>query len=624
MVLNKCISANHYALLFLMVFISPVSSAQKTYSPYVTTQYPMNVYWGDTHLHTNLSTETYAAGYEYGNERLSSDEAYRAARGETVKSINDMPVRLRRPLDFLMIADHAESFGVAGALDKGNRLLLQTAIGEEWYQRLQAAKPEHKKVSSLLMKLHLEIDKEIVNSTFRQSVWDKAVDLAEYYNDPGTFTTLIGFEWSSRRPYYIHRTVIFKDGPEKVKKVIPYSSWEGNDPEQLWDYMENYHQNTGGDVLGIPHNANFSQGKTFMEADFQGRPFSSDYAKVRSRWEPLFEITQSKGTSESYPALSPGDEFSDHEILSWRAEDESMTEYLDKKRHEYARPALKLGLRQKAQLGVNPFKFGFIGSTDGHLAVPVVEENNFWGGHPWERPYPGRVTADFFDFGMTAGEFFSASGYAAVWATENTREEIFNAMKRKEVYATTGPRMTVRFFGGWDYSEDDALKPDLENIGYSKGVPMGGDLTNAPRNKAPRFLVRAIKDPDGANLDRVQVIKGWLSVDGELHEKIYNVALSENRRENDVGKVVPVGSTVNVDEASYSNSIGDQELAVVWTDPDFNRNELAFYYLRVLEIPTPRWTAYDATFFKIKDIPKEIPMVTQERAYTSPIWYSPK
>ena len=280
----------------------------------------------------------------------------------------------------------------------------------------------------------------------------------------------------------------------------------------------------------------------------------------------------------------------------------------------YTRSALKLGLGQEAQLGFNPFKFGMIGSTDSHNALTTANEANFWGSNGLSEPSPYRAQSRWES---------NAAGYAAVWATENTREALFSAMRRREVYASTGPRITVRFFGGWDYAPDDAMRPDLARIGYAKGVPMGSDLTQPPGESAPSFLIRAVKDPDGANLDRVQVVKGWRDSDGSLHEKVHNVALSDGREEDAGGQVMPVGNTVDLEDASYTNSIGASELAVVWTDPDFNKDELAFYYLRVLEIPTPRWTAYDAKFYGLTDLPDEIPMVTQERAYTSPIWYTP-
>ena len=400
--------------------------------------------------------------------------------------------------------------------------------------------------------------------------------------------------------------------------------------------------------MAIPHNGNLSEGVMFALEDASGSPLSKKYAETRSRWEPLYEVTQIKGDSETHPLLSPRDEFSDFETLFKNKRIQNMGEDAKilrklatynhwvesnsregnkdwRRTYEYARSSLRLGLQQQSKLGVNPFKFGMIGSTDSHTSLATADEDNFWGKHAETEPHPKRVTSGWrpaIDSGWP-GWRMNAAGYAAVWAEENTREALFAAMKRKEVYASTGPRMTVRFFGGWDYQTEDAFKPNLASVGYKKGVPMGGDLTHAPEETSPNFLIRAVKDPDGANLDRVQIIKGWHDKSGDLHEKVYNVALSDDRKENWRGKVKPVGTTVVIEDASYTNSIGDPELAVVWTDPDFDKDELAFYYVRFLEIPTPRWTAYDAKYFAIKDIPDEVPMVTQERAYTSPIWYTP-
>jgi len=449
---------------------------------------------------------------------------------------------------------------------------------------------------------------------------------------------LIGYEWTAIFLMQ-HRVVIFKDGAEKVGQVIPFSQYDSLDPEDLWAYLEGYQQKTGGEVLAIPHSGDGSRGTMFALQNAKGVPLTRAYAKTRSRWEPLYEVTQMMGDSESHPVLSPDDEFADYETFPVTALTDSQRQerlrlmkkrnYTDYQRwleqnsendknwrltYNYARSALKLGLQQQSKLSVNPFKFGLIGSTDGHTALASADENNYWGKAYGAEPSAERITKDWWR---------PASGYAAIWATENTREALFNAMKRKETYATTGPRMTVRFFGGWDYETADAQRPDFARIGYNKGVPMGGDLTYSPKGKSPSFLIRAVKDSDGANLDRIQVIKGWHDKQGKLHEKIYNVALSDGRKEGKEGKIPLVGSTVNVKDTSYTNSIGDPELAVVWQDPDFDKDELAFYYVRVLEIPTPRWTAYDAKFFGLKNIPEEVPMVTQERAYTSPIWYTP-
>jgi len=369
-------------------------------------------------------------------------------------------------------------------------------------------------------------------------------------------------------------------------------------------------------VLAIPHNGNLSSGMMFAPIDYDGNPITADYARTRSRWEPLYEVTQYKGDGEAHPILSPTDEFADYE--TWHVPGffgKRPDDWAKQKRYEYARSALKLGLEQKAKLGVNPFKFGMIGATDSHTSFSTAREDNFWGKISFNEPSPYRAAKSW---------HFAASGMAAVWATENTRSAIFAGMKRKEAYATTGPRMTVRFFGGWGYVSTDAAAHDFVGIGYRKGVPMGGDLTHGPADKAPTFLVRVVKDPDGANLDRVQIIKGWREKEGELHERVYDVALSDGRHADSDDKVPPVGNTVDVENASYSNSIGDPELAVVWKDPDFDPAELAFYYARVIEIPTPRWTAYDAKHYGLKDLPRDVPMVTQERAYTSPIWYTPR
>ena len=569
---------------------------------------PRNVYWGDTHLHTRVSTDSYAIG-----NRLGYGEAYRLARGDKVLSQNNRQVQLYKPLDFLVIADHAENLGVAENLVSGNAQLLETEATRHWKGLLERVKTDSEKVASLIIKLHLFLKEEIANIAFRKSQWHEAIRQAEYYNDPGTFTTFIGFEWSSRDPYYIHRVVIFKDNADKLNEILPYSSHQGNDPEQLWQYFEEYQRETGGEVLAIPHTANRSDGKMFMLTDFGGRPFSVDYARNRQRWEPLFEVTQTKGTSEANPRLSPDDEFADFEIRDSYEEGGSQqgpsAEYLGKKRFEYARPALKLGLQEQARLGVNPFKFGLVGGTDFHNSLAGAEESNFlgWlGMHEFEQRW-----------------VLGASGYSGVWASENTRESLFEAMKRKEVYASTGPRIEVRFFGGWDYEKKDAMSPDLAAIGYSKGVPMGGDLTHAPENISPSFLIRAVRDPDGANLERVQLIKGWRSADGELHEKVYNVALSDGRNIGTSDDILPLPTTVNIEDASYTNTAGDHEFSVVWQDPDFNRDELAFYYIRVLEISTPRWSTYKAQSSSGISLPKDVPAIIQERAYTSPIWYSP-
>jgi len=600
------------------------------------TAYPTHVYWGDTHLHTNLSVDANISG----NKMLGPDEAYRFAKGEAVTAHNGMKARLHRPLDFLVVADHAFILGVMASLREADPALLATETGKLLYTQFQKvqADPDKAKRGAATSEFanNLYREKTSVEKPYQQSIWQRVTAYADRHNEPEKFTAFIGYEWSpvgyqithSDPPSIIgnlHRVVFFKDSAEKTNQIVPCSFKDSSNPEDLWQAMQDYQDKTGGEVFAIPHNGNTSRGEVFAPFDAEGRPLSEAYAKTRSRWEPLYEVTQIKGDSEAHPILSPTDEFADYETWnSWfgRTYKGVKTEgWIDRKKSEYARSALKLGLEQQHQLGSNLFKFGMIGSTDSHTSLATADENNYWGKMSDFEPNSNRVLKRiWFD---VANWEMAASGYTAIWAQNNTREVLFAAMKRKEVYATTGPRIEVRFFAGWDYVAEDALRLDLAMIGYNKGVPMGADLTHPPKGQSPHFLIRAVKDPDGANLDRLQVIKGWRSNDGKLHEKIYNVALSDGRQEDSNGKVPPVGSTVDTKSASYTNSIGDPELAIVWEDPDFNKDELAFYYLRVLEIPTPRWTAYDAKFFSIKNIPDDVPMVTQERAYSSPIWFTP-
>ena len=630
-----------------LVLLPLDAPAGETYSPHADDSFPTSVYWGDTHVHTALSGDAFALG-----TRLMPDEAYRFAKGEAVRATGGEEVRLRRPLDFLMVSDHAENLGVLPRLAVDDGWVPATEASRRWAEELAALPPLRDVLQAKDLDeynrgfLLMAVTKGAHGADYgldrpsRHAVWEGVIANAERHNDPGTFTAFIGYEWSARatlnKPNMIHRNVLFEGGPDETRQVVPFSRFDSSDPEDLWAYLQDYEERTGGKVLAIPHNSNLSGGNMFKLSTLAGQPFTKAYAQTRSRWEPIVEVTQAKGDGETHPLVSPTDEFADFEEMASftaapakgdksaagskkqgkgpAAAGESQQDPVALAAQSFARSALKLGLGQEAELGVNPFKFGMIGSTDTHNSLSAADENNFWGGSGLKEPSPYRAP--------TQAEY-GASGYAAVWATENTREALFSALRRREVYASTGPRITVRFFGGWDYAPGDAMRPDLARIGYAKGVPMGGDLTQAPRGKAPSFLIRAVKDPDGANLDRVQVIKGWQDADGELREKVHNVALSDGREENAGGEVRPVGNTVDLENASYTNSIGDPELAVVWADPDFNEAERAFYYVRVLEIPTPRWTAYDAKFFGLTDLPDEIPMVTQERAYTSPIWYTP-
>ena len=596
-------------------------------------------------MHTYLSADAYGLG-----TRITPDTAYRYARGDIITADNGEEVRIRKPLDFLMLADHAENIGVRSALAVGKEIKL-TDAGKAMKLALTKSNPS---IRDLVAAKTVEDQNAVLRSIgkakgdwksplledeeFTRSVWGDVIAVAEKYNDPGSFTTFIGFEWTGL--YMMHRNVMFVDGKKKTIKVLPYSLMDSADPEDLWQYLANYEESTGGRVMAIPHNANLSNGAMFSVLDFAGKPITSKYAKTRSRWERIYEVTQYKGDSEAYPDLSLEDEFADFEKMGrtsrihrpqtgvGKAESDgkdtgkdSNTEKLNNKtlqsqltneqktrlKGSFARPALKQGLSEQVKLGINPFKLGLIGSTDSHIGLSSADESGYIGKQ-------GAFRA--------ASAVWNAAGFAGVWAKENTRESLFAAMERREVFASTGPRMSVRFFGGWDFYTEDLSQPKLAEVGYRKGVPMGSDLTQAPQSLAPAFLIRAVKDPDGANLDRVQVIKGWLDEEGLLHEKIYNVALSDNRRVNLGGDVEPVGNTVDLGDASYSNRIGDPELRTVWRDPDFDASEPAFYYARVLQIPTPRWTTFDVVAKNVNFGP-EIPLTTQERVYTSPIWYTP-
>ena len=463
-----------------------------------------------------------------------------------------------------------------------------------------------------------------------QSAWRETIKAAEEANDPGRFTAFIGFEWTSNTGgNNLHRNVIFRENGAKASLVEPYTTLKplGSDnPRDLWRWMADTEQKTSSEVLAIAHNGNLSNGRMFpIIESFTGQRIDRPYAEHRMRWEPLYEATQIKGDGETHPFLAPNDEFANFERWDKGNLDLSEAKKPEMLEFEYARAALKNGLKMEQELGVNPYKFGMVGSTDTHTALAAVEEDNFFGKHSGAEPSPTRAAHPFVKSPSGAvimGWETTASGYAAVWATENTREALFDAMKRRETYATTGPRLLVRFFGGWDFTDKDAHNRLPATIGYTKGVPMGGDLTDAPAGKAPTFLVAALKDPIGANLDRYQIVKGWLDAQGTVHENIYDVAWSGDRKPAADGKLPAVGNTVDVANATWTNTIGAPELIAVWQDPNFDPAQRAFYYGRVIEIPTPRWTAYDAKYFGIK-LPPEVPMTTTERAYTSPIWYTP-
>ncbi len=598
----------------------------KSYSPYAGRETALMPLWGDTHLHTDISMDAGA----FGN-RLGLDEAYRFARGDEVVSSTGIRARLSRPLDWLVIADHSDNMGFFPDMFAGAPHILSDPTGKDWYNRIQAGEGVGVALELIGKFSQGEFPPALIytpDSAPYKSAWAKTVDAAERYNDPGSFTAFIGYEWTSLvEGNNMHRVVIYRDDGDKGGSMVPFTTIEpagSVNPRDLWKWLEEYEAKTGGDVLAIAHNGNLANGIMFpMRAQYDGRKLDDEYVQTRAKWEPLYEVTQIKGDGETHPFLSPDDEFADYETWDIGNLDVSEAKTDDMLAGEYAREALKRGLAIEERLGTNPYKFGMIGSTDSHTSLATAQEDNFFGKHSGAEPNPERMSHPFMsnENGTIMGWQQVSSGLAAVWAAENTREAIFDAMARKETYATTGSRMMVRFFGGWDYTESDLNSRQPVFAGYAKGVPMGGDLSAAPAGKAPTFMAYALRDPIGANLDRIQIVKGWL--DGkEMKEKVYDVAWSGDRRIGGDGKLPPVGNTVNVATASWTNTIGAPELGVVWTDPDFDPEQRAFYYVRVIEIPTPRWSLYDAVRFDVEH-PDGAPTSTQERAYTSPIWYTP-
>ena len=603
--------------LLLLLFALPTGA--EDYSPALRASAHTQLYWGDLHVHSNQSPDSFA----FGNARLTQENAFRFARGETVSASNGMQARLRRPLDFLLVADHAEFIGVFPRLMDRDPELLKTPLGSEWADLLEDSGSIGVIIGEWLKRLQNPDYEQELSADFRRNMWQEISHTADQFNQPGQFTAFVGYEWTAMiEGNNLHRVVLFRDDAELAAQLPPFSALDSHNPEDLWSALERYESATGGRVMAIPHNGNVSNGLMFDLETVDGNPIDREYAEARARWEPVYEVTQVKGDGEAHPLLSPDDEFADFETWDDDNIARTVAKSADMLPHEYARPALKLGLAVEENLGVNPFAFGLIGSTDSHTTLATADDDNFWGKFLDSEPGPER-TRNQMGGSLWSNWKLAASGYAAIWARENTREALFDALERREVYATTGPRIALRFFGGWDFEPADLQSPQLADLGYEKGVPMGGEFPQQTRARAPRFLVHALKDPDGANLDRVQIVKGWLAKDGTPREKVYDVALSDGRSVNPkTGKAPALESTVDVARASYRNSVGAVSLGTVWEDPDFDPAQPAFYYTRVIEIATPRWTAYDAHYFKLK-LPEEIPMVTRERVYSSPIWYRP-
>jgi hypothetical protein len=599
--------------------MNAAAEGEAPYSGSVGQNYPKEVFFGDTHLHTRNSADAWSMG----NLNLTPGDAYRFAQGSPVLAHNGMQVQLRRPLDFLVVSDHAEYLGAFYRFNVNDSLITKTDVGRQWQTYVEEGDLA-KFFGAFVNSMQNKEEDPALPAAVRQTVWSGVAKTADRHNKPGVFTAFSGYEWTSMiSGNNLHRVVVFKDDADKVSQMIPFSGQDSLDPRDLWQALANYETATGGEVLSIAHNGNLSNGMMFPDETVGGSPIDEAYASLRARFETVYEVTQVKGDGEAHPVLSPDDEFADFENWDWdnigrtqKKEDWMLPQ-------EYARGALKRGLRFEDELGVNPFKIGLIGSTDGHNSISTPEEDNFFGKFPESEPGPARLENAMALDRLWQNSLLVASGYAAVWAKENTRAAIFDAIKRREVYATTGSRIKVRFFSGWEFDETDIHRPAMLDIAYGTGVPMGGDLSKAKRGQVPKFLVIAAMDADGARLDRIQIIKGWMDKAGKLQEKVYDVAWSDDRKlDKRTGKLPAVGNTVDVENATYLNTIGAPQLSTYWEDPDFDRAERAFYYARVLEIPTPRWTTYDSAYFNV-ELQDDVPSSIQDRAYTSPIWYTP-
>jgi len=606
---------------------SPTQASDATYSTGVATDYPKQVFFGDLHLHSNISADAHSMG----NLLLSSADAYRFARGEKVVASNGLPAQLKRPLDFLSVTDHAEFMGLYRMFTIEDPRLMNSDLGKAWLARYDT-KPDPNEPDPTQLMARNPIaafvnsindpnpERDAYPDELKSAIWTDVARTADEFNTPGVFTAFTGYEWTAMRDgNNLHRCVILKDNADIVTRWLPYSAQSSSNPEDLWAALTDYEVATGGEALSIPHNGNLSNGLMWDTVDYDGDAIDADYAEARMRWEPIAEVTQLKGDSETHPSLSPEDPFADFE--RWDEFNISNTTKTtpDMYPGSYARSALKRGLALESSAGANPYAFGMIGSTDDHTSLATAEEDNFFG--KFANSEPGIRTPDSRMAGLNADWELGASGLAAVWAPQNTRADLFASMKRREVYATTGSRIVLRFFGGWSFEPDSVHSPYFETIGYRDGVPMGGEL-NRREGGAPTFMVQAMKDPDAANLDQVQIIKGWIDSAGTTHEQIYYVALSDDRSlDPKTGQPESVGSTVDLENVTFSNTIGAVQLSAQWTDPDFDADQAAFYYARAIEIPRPRWSEYDRKYFGLDF--SEAPRTVQDRAYSSPIWYRP-
>ena len=593
--------------------------------------------WGDTHLHSSNSFDAYL------NRNMSADPAtaYRYAKGLPVMhAYHRGRIQIETPLDFLVVSDHAEYLGVMRHIiergipsDDLGLVDTLTALYIEWWINDVVEEDSGQAAFSSFLPEPASVEEAAAqppssiipaSDLMQRTVWQEAIQIADEFNEPGKFTALIGWEWSSiPAGANLHRVVFTSAGAGIASKFQPWSSSQSMYPADLWDWLDETSSQTGAEFVSIPHNSNISKGYMFDNGTLLKGPYTLEVARQRARWEPVVEATQIKGDSETLSLFSPDDPFADFETYSFYIQQEAPA--YDPKPGDYIRPALLRGLAIEEKIGFNPYRFGLIGSTDSHTGMASAEEPNFWGKFPRDgipenktrrwRGGPGGPGP--------SGWSMSASGLAAVWAEDNTREAILDAFRRREVYATTGPRIAARVFGGWGFSEADAQAPSLAEVGYAGGVAMGGELSAAPGGAAPSFLVRAMKDPKGANLDRVQVIKGWIDASGKTHERVFDVAWSGGRKPGANGQLPPVGNTVDPATGRYTNTIGNAQFSALWRDPDFDPKQPSFYYVRALEIPTPRHSMLDALALGVDPKSIEGPWWIQERAYTSPIWYRP-
>jgi hypothetical protein len=598
-------------------------------------QTPDKLLWGDTHLHTAYSFDAFLNN----NLTADPDTAYRFAQGQPViHPYHRARVQLQTPLDFLVVSDHAEFMGglrdiyynglnpedagiidrimnwyrtrtVRNAIDAGEGSVLFRSVLPESAEPSEAAKAFAERAAS-----RLPTDPRVI-----RNAWQAIAASADAHYQPGRFTSFIGWEWSSLPGgANLHRVVVSDANAQQASTFVPYASTDSPYPDDLWRWLDATSAATGADFIAIPHNSNLSKGMMFAAETLRGAPIDRDYAQTRMRWEPIVEATQIKGDSEVHPLFAPNDEFADFEQYPFYIQQQP--EPYQPKPGDYVRSGLKTGLAIGSEIGANPYEFGLIGSTDGHTGLASAEENNFWGKMATDSTPETKINTLI--AGGSRGWTMSASGLAAVWATENTRQSIMAAFRRRETYATTGPRIQVRVFGGWTFSHQDLQAEDLSELGYARGVPMGGELQSAASGQRPAFMITALKDPKGANLDRVQVIKGWLDAAGNTQERVIDAVWSGNRQPNDEGKLPQVGNSVDLKTGQVSNGIGAAELRGVWRDEDFDASQAAFYYVRVLEIPTARHAHYDALALGM-EAPTVGPTLIQERAYTSPIWYKP-